>query len=161
MKIALSATLYAVFAAVVGLFSFWPNYQYVGEHEAIISVAFSHAGQRIGECRRLTQDELNALPPNMRKPNDCPRGRHPVQVELILDGETLLQKALQPSGIWSDGKANAYERLRIAAGPHRLQVRVNDAGGAAEGEITAGAVLDIVPGRNVVVGIEQRQITIR
>ena len=41
--------------------------------QAMVSVSFSHAGQRIQECRILTQEELNKLPPNMRKPEDCPR----------------------------------------------------------------------------------------
>ena len=161
MKIALSILLYAGFAAVVGLFSIWPGYEYVDSSEAIISVAFSHAGQRVGECRHLTQDELNQLPPNMRKPSDCPRGRHPVQVTLRLDGVPLLDKSLPASGIWSDGKANVYERLRIPAGPHTLDVVVNDNGGASDGDMTGRARLDIVPGRNVVVSIEQRQVTIR
>ena len=48
----------------------------------MVSLSFSRAGQRIRECRRLTQEELNRLPPNMRKPEDCPRERLPVRVLL-------------------------------------------------------------------------------
>ena len=161
MRILLALVCYAVFAAAVGLFSIWPEYDYVNPDEAIISVAFSHAGQRVSQCRRLTQDELNELPPNMRKPSECPRGRHPVHVQLSLDGESLLDQVLPASGIWSDGKANAYERLTVRAGVYDFEVVINDGGGSSSGEMKTRARLEVRPGSNVVVSLDGRQVTIR
>ena len=161
MRILLALVCYAVFAAAVGLFSIWPEYDYVDPDEAIVSVAFSHAGERVAECRRLSQDELNELPPNMRKPSECPRGRHPVHVQLSLDGEALLDKVLPASGIWSDGKANAYERLTVPAGIHDIEVVINDSGGTPIGEMKARARLEVRAGSNVVVSLDGRQVTIR
>ncbi|MCP4335011.1 MAG: hypothetical protein GY785_20345 [Gammaproteobacteria bacterium] len=154
---------YAVFAGIVGLLSVWPRYEMVDQSEAIISLTFSHAGKRIGECRILTQEDLNKLPPNMRKPSDCPRERHPIRIELR-SGETVLyDRILAPSGIWSDGKANVYRRVVIPAGSHAIFVGMNDSGGDREFDYEAAANVDVVPGRNVVIRFDEQlqQFSIR
>ena len=73
MKILYQAIAYAAFVTVVATFSVWPSLRLLGADEALLSVSFSHAAERIGECRRLSQEELNELPPNMRRPDECPR----------------------------------------------------------------------------------------
>ena len=67
---------YAAFFALIALLSVHPELRLLGDDEAIISLSFSHAGQRVGECTRLSQEELMALPPNMRKPVDAVAVRH-------------------------------------------------------------------------------------
>lgn len=147
---------YAAFAGIVGLMSVWPRYEIVDREEAIISLTFSHAGKRVGECRKLTQDELNKLPPNMRKPSDCPRERHALRVELR-SGETVLYSdVLAPSGIWSDGKANVYRRIVIPAGSHSIFVAMNDSGGEREFDYEATASIDVASGRNVVIRFDDQ-----
>lgn len=163
MKLLREGLAYVVFAAVVGLLSVWPRYEMVGQQEAIISFTFSHAGKRIGECRRLTQEELNELPPNMRKPADCPRERHPIRVELRSGEAVLYEDVLAPSGIWSDGKANVYRRVVVPAGRHSIFVGMSDSGSDQEFDYQAVANIDIAPGRNVVVRFDEqlRQFSIR
>ena len=160
MRLAWEITAYAIFAVVVGLLSVWPRYELVEPDSAIVSLAFSHAAERVGECRRLTQEELNELPPNMRKPADCPRERHPIRLELSSNGDQLYQATLLPSGIWADGKANVYERVRVLAGTHSLFVGMNDTG--SDGfDYQASLTLDIEPGRNVVVRFVEGEFQIR
>lgn len=163
MKWFAEITFYGLFAAFVGVLSAWPNYQLVAENRAIVSVAFSHAGQRIGDCRMLTQEELNELPPNMRTMNDCPRERHPVRVVLRSGSETLYDATLQPSGIWADGKSNIYQRIEVEAGLHQLFVGVNDSGDDKAFDYERSAVVDLPPGRNLIVQFDgqTQQITIR
>lgn len=156
MKWIAEITLYGLFAAFVGVLSAWPDYQLLAEDRAIVSVAFSHAGQRIGDCRMLTQDELNELPPNMRTINDCPRERHPVRVVLRSDSETLYDATLQPNGIWADGKSNIYKRIEVEAGMHQLFVGVNDGGDDAEFDYELSEVVDLVPGRNLIVQFDEQ-----
>ena len=147
---------YALFAAIVGLLSVWPRYALVDAEEAIISLSFSHAGKRVGECRTLSQEELNELPPNMRKPTACPRERHPVRVELRSGDDLLYKDLLAPSGIWADGKANVYCRIVVPAGIHEIFVGMND------GVIEDGfafqnqASVDIRPGRNLVIHFDEQ-----
>ena len=142
---------WVAFAAFVGLLSVWPRYEIVAAERAILTVTFSHAAQRVGECRQLTQEELNELPPNMRKPSDCPRERFPIRIELRSGDAVLHEDVLLPSGIWSDGKANVYKRVEIDAGVHEIFVGMNDSGGDEGFDYEREVRLDIAPGRNVVV----------
>ncbi len=159
MKYLAQVIAYAVFAALVGLLSVWPKYQLLAQDQAIISLTFSHAAQRIGECRRLTQEELSELPPNMRTPTDCPRERHPISVEFRVDGAVLYQKKLQPSGLWADGKATVYQRLQIDAGPHELFIGMNDSGGGKAFDYEKKTVQDIWPGQNLLIDFDELQQT--
>jgi hypothetical protein len=155
MKVLAEILMYGVFIAVVGLLSVWPPYELVEDDRAIISLVFSHAGDRIAECRILSQEELNKLPPNMRKPSDCPRERHPVRVELRSGGNTLYHDTLAASGIWSDGKASIYQRIEVAAGRHEVFVGMNDSGGSDSFDSTNSVAVDMTPGRNLVIQFDE------
>jgi hypothetical protein len=150
---------YAAFAAIVGLLSVWPEYRLLAPDQAVVSLTISHAGQRIRECRRLTQDELNELPPNMRKPTDCPRERHPIRVELRADGSVLFQETAPPSGLWSDGKATVYRRIQMDAGRHELFVGMNDSGGEDEFDFVLQSNLALARGQNLVIDFDELQQT--
>ena len=117
---------YSLFAVVVGFFATRPAYTHLNPSEASIKLSFSHAGAHVEECRRLTQEELNRLPPNMRRPTECPRARVPLLVELELDGQRLYRDELPPSGLSSDGASTAYRKFPVAAGRHHLVARLRD-----------------------------------
>jgi hypothetical protein len=163
MKLFYEVLAWVVFSAVVGLLSVWPRYAMVEPGNAIVSMTFSHAAKRIGECRRLTQDELNKLPPNMRKPAECPRERHPVRIELRFGDNVLYSDVLPPSGIWSDGKANIYRRVVVASGTHDLFIGMNDSGGDGGFDYITEERMAIAPGRNIVIRFdtELQQFIIR
>jgi len=163
MKLLWEILAWVAFSAFVGLLSVWPRYEMVETDRAIVTISFSHAAQRVGECRQLTQEELNKLPPNMRKPSDCPRERFPVRIELRSGDHVLYEDVLLPSGIWSDGKANIYSRTEIDAGVHDFFVGMNDSGGDKTFDFENAARIDVTPGRNVVVRFdpESGQFTIR
>ncbi len=163
MKLFREIIAWVAFSAVVGLLSVWPRFEVFEAETAIVTITFSHAAQRVGECRRLTQEELNKLPLNARKPSNCPRERFPVRIELRSGDRVLYQDVLLPSGIWSDGKANIYERVEIDAGVHDLYVAMNDSGGDEGFDFENAAQIDITPGRNVVIRFdpEAGQFTIR
>ena len=125
-KILVQASVYGLFILAVGGFSNAPKYHRLKQDEAEIRLAFSHFGQPIRECRRRSQTELAELPPNMRTPMDCPRQRLPIQVTFDLDAQQVFQASIPASGIWGDGEATVYERFVVAAGPHRLQIKMRD-----------------------------------
>ena len=150
---------YAAFAAVIGLFSVWPEYRMLESDEAFVSVTFSHAARRIGECRQLTQEELDELPPNMRKPNSCPRERHPTYLEMRANGKIIFAETLLPSGLWSDGKANVYSRTNIKAGQYELFVGMNDSGGEGRFDYELSVETRIEAGQNLVVGFDDQSNT--
>ncbi len=150
MKLLIEIVAYAAFAGVVGVFSVWPDYELIEDDVAIISIVFSHAGDRVGECRQISQEELNKLPPNMRKPSECPRERHPVAVELRSGGVTLFKQTMRPSGIWSDGKSNVYQRMHVRVGQHDLFIGMEDRGQPGF-RYTHETSVDLQPGRNLVI----------
>jgi hypothetical protein len=163
MKRLAEILMYALFAVVVGALSVWPSYELLDEDHAIVSLVFSHAGERIGECRIFSQEELNKLAPNMRKPADCPRERHPVRVELRSGDRVLYEETLLPSGIWADGKASVYQRMMVQSGTHELFVGMNDSGEQSEFDYEKSVTLDLTPGRNLVIRFDAQtqQLLIR
>ncbi len=163
MKIVAEIAFYALFVAVIGALSAWPPYEIVNADRAIVSLVFAHAGERVGECRRLSQEELNKLPPNMRKPADCPRERHPVRIELRSSGDVLYSETLLPSGIWADGKASIYQRIEVQSGVHELFIGMNDSGGSDDFDYSTSEAIDLLPGRNLVIQFDEeaRQFLIR
>jgi hypothetical protein len=142
---------YAAFFVLLGALSVRPRLRLMAEDEAIVSLSFSHAAKRVGECRQLSQEELMALPPNMRKPEDCPRERHPLRIILLMDDQTLYQAKLPPTGLWVDGKATAYQRIRVLAGAHDFTMRMNDSGTSGWFDFEDSSSINLLPGQNLVV----------
>ena len=120
------AAAWLLFAALSLVFTIWPRFSQLADGNAIVSLTFLQAGKRLEKCRKRTQEELNKLAPNMRKPTDCQRERHPVDVMFSADGEILYQQSLAPSGFWKDGKSTVYYRVELAAGSHQLFIGMSD-----------------------------------
>jgi len=151
------AMAFGLFVTILGIFSVWPDYRLLDEREAIVSLTFSHAAQRVEECRRLTQEELNALPPNMRKPDECPRERHEIYVEMHLDDRLVYSERALPSGLWKDGKGDIYRRMTIDAGDYALFVGMNDSGSGDGFDYVGRQDVTLSPGQNLVVTFDDLQ----
>ena len=91
------AVIYGGIALWLGYFANMPVYTHLDPELALIKLSVIHSAQRKGECRKRTQEELEALNPNMRKPYDCPRERLPIHLELLLNGELIYDEILQPA----------------------------------------------------------------
>lgn len=117
---------YTLFMAMVWYFSFQPPYRQLAEDNAVVTLAFGHAAKRVAECSVLSQEELNKLAPNMRKPMDCPRERSPVTIELRLDGELAAREVLQAPGLYQDQSVDVYRSVKVPRGEHQLSVWMND-----------------------------------
>ena len=142
---------WSVFAAASLVFTIWPRFSQLAEGNAIISLTFSHAGQRLEECRKLSQKELNELPPNMRTASDCPRERYPVDVTFSADDEILFQQSLAPSGIWKDGESTVYYRMEVSAGSHELFIGMSDSGREQGYDYNGQTEFTLADGQHVVV----------
>lgn len=122
----LQAINYTVFMAIIGYFATSPSIQIIAEDEAMITIAFAHAGILREPCRKLSDEELAKLAPNMRKPEECPRERSPVVIKAILDGKTFYDRKLQPPGIFGDGGVDIFFSGKVPAGKHHLEIKMND-----------------------------------
>jgi hypothetical protein len=115
----------ALFAGVAVL-SDWPGYNLIPKNSGVVMLTFVHGADRKGECRRLTPEEIAKLPPNMRRVQDCPRVRRAIYVELDVDGRSVYQASLPPTGIAGDGPSRVYQRFVLPAGKHDVAVRMRD-----------------------------------
>lgn len=145
------AIAYTLFAIPVGYFATQPAYTHLDPGKAQIKLSFGHAGEHKTECRQRTQQELDELAPNMRRPTDCPRGRVPVLVELELDGELLYRKVLPPSGLAGDGVSTAYMTFAVKPGRHQLVARLRDSRRTEGFDYEKASAITLSPRQNFVV----------
>ena len=151
LRLLAQVVVYAAIMAVVGYLSFQPAYTHLAGDIALLKLSFSHGAERKGECRRLSPEEIAALPANMRRPLDCPRERLPVVVELVLDGELLHREVLPPSGIAGDGPSTVYRRFQLSAGEHHLVARLRDTNRDSGFDYEAERTVRLAPRQNWVV----------
>ncbi|MDP6843671.1 MAG: hypothetical protein QGH73_18530 [Rhodospirillales bacterium] len=146
---------YLAFAMLIGYFSTRPAYRPLPASSALVKLSISHPGQRVAPCRKRSAEEIRNMPPNMRTVAECPRERHPVQVELKIDGETVFRDFSAPSGLARDGKSLFYERFRVDAGKHLIAVRLYDDDPAASSGYADAKELSIAAGSVVIVGFDR------
>jgi len=116
--------LYGAFAAFIGYFATAPTYKQIPDDVALIKLSMSHLGSR--ECRKRTPEELAKLPPNMRAPLDCPRGRSDTRIVVELDDKPYYEVIMHPTGLSRDGVGTVYKRFVLKAGTYKLGVKMND-----------------------------------
>ena len=145
---------YVAFFGVVGALSSNPAIRLLEPEQAVLRMAFSHAGEPVSDCRRLSQEELNKLPPNMRQPTECPRERLPIFVRLDLDGRKLFEAEMPPTGLWNDGKTTVNKRFEVAAGSHRIRVGMRDSAPSGDFDYIMERKVTIEPGDNLVIGFD-------
>jgi hypothetical protein len=119
------AVIAALFVAVAA-FANWPVYRQTPRGSAVVTLTFVHGADRRAECRRLTPEEITKLPPNMRRVQDCPRGRRPVYIELDVGNQVVYRASLAPTGIAGDGPSRVYERFVLPAGQYDVAARMRD-----------------------------------
>ena len=141
---------YVAFIAVIG-YGTNAGYTHFPPDQALIKLSFTHGAARPTECRRLSAEELARLPPNMRRPVECPRGRLPVVAELVLDGRTLLSASLPPTGLSHDGPSRVYRSFRVAPGRHHLVARLRDTARTSGFDYRREADIDLAPQQNFVI----------
>ena len=154
LRFLLQAFNYALFMAVVWYFATSPAITILDDDQAVLTIAFAHAGQLREPCRQLSQEELNQLPPNMRRLEDCPRERSPVTIEATLDGETVYRETLTAPGLFEDGGVDIYYTAKIPAGSHHLALAMNDSVRVEGFNHRLERELTIEPARVLLVGFD-------
>ncbi|MCP4188231.1 MAG: hypothetical protein GY763_11585 [Gammaproteobacteria bacterium] len=156
LRYILQAINYSVFMALIWYFATAPSIRIIEDDEAMLTMAFAHAGELREPCRRLSQEELNKLAPNMRKLDDCPRERSPVLIEMLLDGEPVYKKQLDAPGLYNDGGVDVYFSQTIKAGEHRIILKMDDSVRGSGFEYFTEQTVDVVPAQILLVGFNTR-----
>ncbi len=151
LRYATQALIYAGMALWLGYFANLPVYTHLPPDQALIKLSVIHSANRKAECRRRSQEELQALAPNMRTPFDCPRERLPIEIEVLLDGDPVYARTVQPAGLFRGSQSRIYERIPAAAGSHRLEVRMVDSNRTDGYDYQRSADIVLAPGENFVI----------
>lgn len=147
--IGLCAVLVAA-GALAAVFSNGPIYRQIPADTGVIKFSFSHHADRAKECRRLSPEELAKLPPNMRRPVECPRGRRGIIAELLIDQTTVFSGEVPPSGFAKDGPSQLYRRFVVKAGSHSIVARLRDTPRTAGFDHERSETIAVAPGQSLV-----------
>ncbi|MBF0214259.1 MAG: hypothetical protein HQM00_11990 [Magnetococcales bacterium] len=147
---------YAMFFGVIFYLSSAPAYHYLKPDQAEVKLAFKHTSLREQECHKRTDEELQKLPPNMRRPQDCPRKRALIYIELLLDDRFLATRTFRPPGLSQDMAAHIYAKFTLPAGRHKLTVRMRDRVRADGGfDYVEEVMRDWIPGQGILIGFDE------
>jgi hypothetical protein len=146
---------YVAFCAALGYFSTSPPYRHLAPDVALVKVSLQHAGQRKEPCRERSADELAKLAPNMRAASVCTRERVPLAVVIELDGATLVDTQVRPSGLAKDGSGTLYRRVEVPAGRHRVVAKLGDAPTPGFGHVSETTV-DLAPGAILLIDFDAK-----
>jgi len=126
VRIALGTVL--VGAALLAVLLAGSNVPYAGPPpvSAGLVVSFRHAGQAGEHCRDLSAEEIARQPKHMRQQRICERGRAPVRLRVVLDGQKVLERSYLGSGLRSDGGVVAVERIPASVGEHEVEIFLGD-----------------------------------
>ena len=121
------ALLYVLFFVPLVFITHQPTHRHLGDDMAVLKIAVRHAGEIIGDCTPAAGAGHGMRPAGMQQQTEiCPRERSPLQLELLLDGETLYRASVPASGLHNDGVSSMYQRFNVPAGSHHVQLRMND-----------------------------------
>ena len=151
MKFLGQGVAYLALAVVLGYFSNSPAYIRLAPDTAVMKLSISHGGKHKGECDIRQFAGIKETRTTRRALQLCPRERHPVLVEILLNGELIFSREQPPSGLSSDGPSYFYERITVPAGHHRLDMRMRDSGRAEGFDYETTQEVDLEPTRNLAV----------
>jgi NAD-dependent dihydropyrimidine dehydrogenase PreA subunit len=95
-------------------------------HEAQIRLVMNHSGQLLNTTSNLSSDVLNKLPDNVDPSQVLGGERFPVQIRLIVDGETVSESVYKAGGLRHEGSIYAIETWNTTPGEHDVEIWLND-----------------------------------
>ena len=126
---------YFLLVSLIGYLSGSPEITVYDVGETELKLVIRHSGLVAGECRSLSETELKQLPPNMRVPMICPRGKSPMSVDLTIDETLYFEDIINASGIHNDGVITTYQVFQLPVGTRHIEM-------TAVAETHAGRFID-------------------
>jgi hypothetical protein len=153
--IAGQAVAYAAFALMIAYFASNPVYRQHDPANALLKLSLTHAGQKVGECKERSAEELAKLPPNMRAKTSCGRERSPVTLEMDIDGVKVFAQTAKPAGLSGDGRSRFYDSREIPAGRHVITARMRDGSDTKIFDQVAEITVELAPRQVFVVDFDE------
>ncbi len=119
-------------------------------------ISLKHGGlfvdSKVTPEEKSQQEEL--LPHMRGAASGGKRERMPVRMQVLVDGETKLEKSYRAGGLFRDGESVAMERLALLPGKYRVEVRIADGTNANTWRFTQDRTVEFTGGRRKVVFFE-------
>ena len=113
---------------------------------ALIRFSWRAAGQRVGQCREPTAEDLAGLPAHMRPQEICERGMRPYQLRILVDGQPVADQVLRAAGAQEDRPIYVFIEHPVEPGAHAVSVDFRPLpGDAATGGGPAGGEAPVEP----------------
>ena len=145
--------LAATFLAVLLLFGVsWTAIQPVERTvpPSSLRVLMAHTGQLKAVEGQLPEAMQTKLPPGVTASQVLGGERYPVRLRLEVDGQVVLERVYEPSGLRREGLAYAFENLALKPGVHQIRLSLMDDGRTwrvvfnDQVEVSPGSVLTLV-----------------
>jgi hypothetical protein len=149
------AVVLAAFGAVLGYFTYRPSYEYFTDDKALIKISFTVGGKRVGKCIRRSRAELQKLPPHKRKVLICPRERHPIRLEILIDGHPRYRATIRPAGLSKDGSSRFYHGIVVPPGRHSIVARLVDSGRRAGFDYETKKAVELKPRQHFIIDFQR------
>jgi len=153
--IAGQAVAYAAFALMIAYFASHPVYRQHDPSNALLKLSLTHAGQKVGECKERSAEELAKLPPNMRAKTSCGRERNAVTLEIDIDGQKVFAQTAKPAGLSGDGRSRFYDSREIKSGRHVITARMRDGNDPKVFDQVAEVTVELAPRQVFVVDFDE------
>jgi hypothetical protein len=96
--------------------------RYARGDDALLRLSWRLDGARAEECRRRTEEELQALAPHMRTAEVCTGRILSYELNVDLDGAALVRDTIDPGGARGDRPVYVYRDVPLSSGRHAVSV---------------------------------------
>ena len=153
----LKAALIVSFFLIPAYFHSDSSYSFYPGNPASIKVAFKHTGKRVVDCDEagLIKSEgeryreilkgNKGVRMDITKLTGCPRERHPVTVNLTLDGKTILSKSYPATGLKKDMASYVSEEFMLDPGEYSVTATLTESGNPDEPDFTLKEKVTLKP----------------
>lgn len=105
--------------------------------DAVLRLSWRTRGERVEECRRLSPEEIAALPAHMRREEVCEGRLLPSHLRVEVDGRVLVDDSVRAAGARGDRPLYVFREIPLAPGAHALEVRFARQGRGSAGSTPA------------------------
>ncbi len=133
-------------------------YAHYGPEDSLLKVAFKQSGQRVEDCdeRGLVMQEGERYRGELRDARQvqmdiarlakCSRERHPIMIEVYIDGEKALDESYAPTGLKKDMASYIYHELGLRPGERKIKALMYNSGSREKPAYTLEETVEVAPG---------------
>jgi NAD-dependent dihydropyrimidine dehydrogenase PreA subunit len=113
-----------------------------------LRLAINHHGELLANARELPPDIATRLPAGVNPAAVLGGERFPIRLQLIVDGETVVETAYQAGGLRREGSVYGLETLSLVPGQRQVTIKLSDDGG--EPRTAFERTVEVTPGETLV-----------